>query len=511
MKQTRIYKPGTRQVDPQPRTDGEAHSGQSRNGTGHASGEGEAKPFPLHCLPESVGDMARAIADTERTPASLAGVCTLGFLSAAIGKGLDVQSGPDRRTRGNVYLLASAESGSGKSESFRHAAKPFNEFEGDLLEAWRASTLPGLAAEKDILEAEIGKLKKEAGNAEGADERGEIKAKLEAKKAALAEIEAQLHAPAFTVEDVTTEKLAALLAANGETLASISPDAGAIVNNLLGRYSSLDRTDESVYLKAFSGDFLRVDRQKHAEPILLKSPCLAALWLTQPDKLETLLGEKELTDGGLIPRLLVCHTSAEALEIVEGATGIPAEVSGAYRRTIRDLLKAYRLADEPRTIQPSPDALALLNRHFNAIVARRRVELRDVTSYAARWNEQAWRLAVCLHAGEWGAQAHGQALEAETAARAIELADWFAAQQLEILSAGRDAGRRKVRDEVLSLLADKPAGITARDVQRAGITRTADEAHALLATMEGEGTLAGADSQPEGGGHVTRTFTRARQ
>jgi hypothetical protein len=371
--------------------------------------------------------------------------------------------------------------------------------------------LPGLAAEKDILEAEIGKLKKEAGNAEGAGERGEIKAKLEARKAALADVEAQLHAPAFTVEDVTTEKLAALLAANGEALASVSPDAGAIVNNLLGRYSKLDRTDESVYLKAYSGDFLRVDRQKSPEPVLLKSPCLAALWLTQPDKLETLLGEKELTDGGLIPRLLVCHTNAEALEIVEGATGIPAEVSAAYRRTIRDLLKAYRLADEPRTIQPSPDALALLNGHFNAIVARRRVELRDVTSYAARWNEQAWRLAVCLHAGEWGAQAHGQRLEADTAARAIELAQWFADQQLDILSAGRDAGRRKLRDEVLALLADKPTGITGRDVQRAGVTRTATEAHALLATMEGEGTLAGADSKPEGGGHVTRTFTRARK
>ena len=410
-----------------------------------------------------------------------------------------------------IFTLASADSGSGKSESFRHAAKPFNEFEADFLDAWRASTLPGLAAEKDILEAEIAKLKKSAGNADGAEERGEIKARLEARKAALAEIEARLHAPAFSVEDVTTEKLAALLAANGETLASISPDAGAIVNNLLGRYSSLDRTDESVYLKAFSGDFLRVDRQKHAEPVLLKSPCLAALWLTQPDKLETLLGEKELTDGGLIPRLLVCHTNAEALEIVEGAKGIPAEVSAAYRRTIHALLKTYRLADEPRTIVPSPDALALLNGHFNAIVGRRRGELRDVSSYAARWGEQAWRLAVCLHAGEWGAQAHEQALEAETAARAIKLAEWFADQQLEILSAGRDAGRRKLRDEVLKLLVDIPGRIRASAVYRARITRTADEAHALLATMETEGLLAGADSQPEHGGHVTRLFTRARK
>ena len=472
--------------------------------------EQAAKPFPLHCLPPVVEAMARAIMATERTPASLAGICTLGFLSGSIGKGLQIQSGPTRFTRGNLYLLASAESGSGKSETFRHAAKPNFEFEAELLETWKAKVLPGLAAEKDILEAEIGKLKSSMGKTEGGT-RGEIKAQLEAKKKALADVEAQLHAPALHVEDVTTEKLAALLAANGETLASVSPDAGAIVNNLLGRYSKLDRTDESVYLKAYSGDFLRVDRQKNPEPVLLKSPCLAALWLTQPDKLETLLGKKELTDGGLIPRLLVCHTNADAREIVEGATGIPAEVEAAYRKTIRALLKAYRLAKEPLTIQASPDALALLNEHFNAIVARRRVELRDVTTFAARWNEQAWRLAVCLHAGEWGAQAHEQALEVETAARAIELADWFAAQQLEILSAGRAAGRKKLRDEALALLAVNPKGIQASDIYRARVTRTAEEAHTLLAAMEAEGTLAGTESQPEGGGHVTRLFTRAKQ
>lgn len=106
MKATRIYKPGSRMADVKPHTPAGAHGGQSRNGTGHASGESEAKPFPTHCLPESIRDMARAIAETERTPAALAGVCTLGFLSASIGRGLQIQSGPARFTRGSLYLLA---------------------------------------------------------------------------------------------------------------------------------------------------------------------------------------------------------------------------------------------------------------------------------------------------------------------------------------------------------------------------------------------------------------------
>jgi hypothetical protein len=152
-----------------------------------------------------------------------------------------------------------------------------------------------------------------------------------------------------------------------------------------------------------------------------------------------------------------------------------------------------------------------MNAHHNEIVKRRRTDLRDVTIYAARWNEQAWRIAVCLHAGLHGAHAHEHKLELDAANRAIELADWFAAQQLEILFASREKERRKLSDEVLSLFREKPEGIRASDVYRARIVRNADEAHALLAAMESKGELSGRDEQPESGGHVTRIFTRANQ
>jgi predicted DNA-binding protein (UPF0278 family) len=56
-----------------------------------------------------------------------------------------------------------------------------------------------------------------------------------------------------------------------------------------------------------------------------------------------------------------------------------------------------------------------------------------------------------------------------------------------------------------------PKGITARDVQRKGIMDSADESHTLLSQMEADGELTGKDSQPETGGHITRTFTLARK
>ena len=244
---------------------------------------------------------------------------------------------------------------------------------------------------------------------------------------------------------------------------------------------------------------------------MLEAPCLAVLWLTQPDKIETLLGEQSLTDGGLIPRLLICHTHCQPRPILEEARPISKEVAADYRALIRGLLESYRLAGEARTIDTEPEARQALTDHFNDIVQRRLTDLRDVSSYAARWNEQAWRIAVCQHAGRWGRQAHEHALERQSAQDAIALADWFASQQLEILSAGREQARRAKCDEVLALLVDHPRGIRASDVYHARLAHNAEAAHALLAAMERDGVLSGRQEKTAGGGHVTRIYVKVRK
>jgi len=218
-----------------------------------------------------------------------------------------------------------------------------------------------------------------------------------------------------------------------------------------------------------------------------------------------------LTDGGMIPRLLVCHTRAMPRPIVDGVDGIAADTANAWAMLVGKLIKNLRMADAPTTIRTTPEARQMMNNHHNQIVEQRLADLRDVTTFAARWNEQAWRIAVCLHAGLHGEDAGGRMLAADTAASAIVLADWFAAEQLRILARGRHAARRAKSYEVLALLADNPKGVTARDVHRARIVGSADEARALLARMEADGELTGKDSKPETGGHITRTFTKARK
>ncbi|MBI4024766.1 MAG: DUF3987 domain-containing protein [Verrucomicrobia bacterium] len=464
------------------------------------------QPFPTDCIPGAGGNMARAIAATERVPESLTGCCILGILSASVGAGLQIKSSASRVTPGNLYLLASADSGTGKSLAFRHAARPLLEFEAEIVKRWKIETLPGLQTEREILDAEIQQLKKHVGKADDGMERERIRQEMEQRKARLLALDTEMQPPVLSVEDVTTERLAVLLSKRGECLASLSPDAVAIVANLLGRYSKLDRTDEGIYLKAFSRDFIRVDRQSR-EPVFLQEPCLAALWLTQPDKLETLLGERSLTDGGLIPRLLSCHSNAQPQHLDPDAPGISQTVTDAYRQLVHDLLTEYRLASDSRILISSAKAMTLLTNYHNTIVEKRKAELKDVTSYAARWAEHAWRIAVVLHAAEYGRQAHDHELTHATALRATAMMDWFAAQQLDILSGGRWKAHRDRRNEVLSLWAEMPDGITARDVYRRRICRDADDARLLLARLETEGVLQGKDVAPERGGWTVRLYT----
>lgn len=425
-------------------------------------------PFPLECLPPAARDMAAAIVAVERVPSSLAGPVVLGILSGSVGAGLEVQSGPHRRTRSNLYVVASAESGSGKSETLRHADAPLLAFESATLDRWRTETLPGAKADAKLLAGDIQRIEKAAGKAPDPTARQALRDDLAEKERQLAEAETAMQAPVLTVEDVTVEKLAVMLSRRDETLFSLSSDAGAIVNNLLGRYNKNDRTDETLYLKAWTGEGCRVDRMGR-ESVVLVRPCLSALWLVQPDKVESLLAVQALTDGGLLPRLLLCHTGCQPREIVAGLDGAGVDAGPAHRwaATVRTLLETYRLAKVSALVRPDPEALALFNAHFNSYVRRwHSGELKDVSSYAARWTEQAWRIGLCLHAGRELGNAPEIPLSADTARAALALAEWFSGQQLAILARGR-AERKLARVESLcAKLAGYGGSATLRDLEK---------------------------------------------
>lgn len=469
-------------------------------------------PFPLDALPPRMAEIVEAVSKTERVPVALPAVVAIGFVSAALGAGLEVVSGKNRRTRGNLYLLASAESGSGKSETFRIIGAPLLDHQTRMLEIWRQKTSPELQSEIRVIDKEIATLERKAAKSFDPTDRELLRGELEYKIARKDELTARAAMPCIVTQDVTTERLAVLLHDNREVVFSGSADARKLVDNLLGRYNPGKTTDESLYLSAYSGDFVRVDRQGRST-IVLNRPCLTLCWLIQPDLLATMLDVNSLSASGFLPRLLVCHTNATPRRI-EGESEVLSESQrDQWTQLLGDLLGKYHDAGKPHLITPTPEALGVLNAFHNCIVDRRAVDLADVGAFAARYAENAWRLAVVLHAAQWASDADSQPLTTETATNAVRVAEWFIASQLDILARGRQAAATKVQDEVLELLETNRQRkaldfITARDVHRARIVNTAEAAKELLAGMEADGLLVGQNITPAQGGKTTRIFRR---
>lgn len=181
--------------------------------------------------------------------------------------------------------------------------------------------------------------------------------------------------------------------------------------------------------------------------------------MVQPDKLRELLESAAMSESGLMPRFLIADTKAEPQEEPEERHCIPETVKADWAGLIHKLLDEYHEPDvKARVIQTEREAGKLLRDYTNEIVQRRKRgnDLEDVSIYAARWAENAWRLCVVLHAATHGEDAWRENLSADTAAKAVRLMRWFAAQQLRLLASGREDKLAKRLEKLREVLALKP-------------------------------------------------------
>ncbi len=414
-------------------------------------------PFPLRCLPGVAGIMARESAAAAMVPETLTGMTVLGILSASIGAGLEVASGGDRTTRGNLFLMPVAQSGTGKGQSFGTIAAPFMEREAERVEEWKRTDRPQANADKKVAEARLAQLEANAKRGLSSEGKASLLQEWREIEAEIDRAERCLKEPAWSTEQATKEAIESLFStANREQVASLSAEARGAVDVLMGRYRQ--STDEGIFLAGYSGDPVKVDR-KGSGRMVLNRPCLALLWMLQPDKLREMLENPAMTESGLLPRFLLADTKAEPEEEPEERQRVSLSTREAWRNLIDALLDEYHEPNvQARVIETERPASVLMREYYNEIVHRRKGngDLEDVSIYAARWAENAWRLAVVLHAAEHGEDAWRHSLAAGTAANAVELMRWFSEQQLSVLAAGREDRLMKRFQRLKEVLATKP-------------------------------------------------------
>jgi hypothetical protein len=423
-------------------------------------------PFPAHCLSPLLSEMVEATAESIGVHINLPAIASIAVVSASLGKGVYAHSGPDQRMRGNLFVVGSANSGTGKSEGIKPITLPLKSFEDEKRSYFNEITYPELDSKERRDERRLRKIEQLL-NGKNKIAIADEKALIEEHKSLIAgkaEIDEKLFPPTITAEDTTQEAAAVILSHNNEKLFMFSPDAAKAVSNLEGLYNKLSVPDDNFYVKGYSGDPFVVHRLSRPS-IYLRSPCISLLWLLQPDLLERMLQHRRLRDGGFLARLLICDTQLVPTELRRDARPIPRAVREAYDNLIKDLLGSYWESRAEREILVEPQALEFVREFHDELVPRRKSDLADIGSFVARWHEQALRTAIVLHAGLHGERAVSEALTLETTVKAIEIVRWFGNEQLRLLSGARRASLQSQADDLRDLLLTRyHDGVSLRDL-----------------------------------------------
>lgn len=243
--------------------------------------------FPIDALPKVARDHVQVIADDLQTSIDLPAVLYLAALSTIIApkRKLNVQGNWQENL--NLYLVVALPPGAGKSPAVRQMLHPLFTREQQQREA----AAPAVAKTKQarrMIERRMS----------AAEKRGDT---AEAQRALADLIETpEKEPPRLIANNATPEALEQLLAQNNGTIALINTEGGPF-DQMTGQYS--DRANLDVYLQAWSGDHIAVDRIGR-DHLTIRDPRLTVALTVQPAVLEKLRDRPELAGRGLTARFM---------------------------------------------------------------------------------------------------------------------------------------------------------------------------------------------------------------
>lgn len=368
--------------------------------------------FPLDCLPKDLQAYVRELQRAEQIPIDFSAPLTLSATAASCFRKTSAKVVPNLVTPINLYTLFIAQSGFGKTSIFEQVLKPFYDKNSELCQI----SVP--------TEASTSK-----------------------------------HSQLF-VEDITSERLANVLAENDERTCYFSSDARKFIDVTMGCYK--DRgTDEAFLLKSFSGDPCSVERN-NGQHIYLRNPLVNITVAVQPDKAMHLFRHKSLKDSGLLARFLCVYGQMEPRLL----PGIPillnADLEKKVHKRWEDLLNED-LIRKPIIIRADKDVYPLYRDYYNSI-QQRLGSNENIAIFMERWAEMAIRIAGSLHMYEFPAE---EPLSADTFQKAIKIQEtFFAPQQMNFIDKVYNKNQDKLLDKFYALLRENNGKVPIREAYR---------------------------------------------
>lgn len=243
--------------------------------------------FPVEALPDWIADYVESVADEMQVAVDLPAVLALAAL-AVVNAGYRVEIIPNGwQERLNIFVVVALPPSSGKSPVLKKMVGVINQHEIN---------------ERRALEERIEHVTQKRRMTERLMKRAEEKGDGQEARRYLDELLANPLpvVPRWIAGDVTAEALAQLLAEQNGRMALISSEGGPF-DIMAGRYS--DRANLDVYLQAWSGDAMRVDRIGRP-PVVIEEPTLTVGLTVQPSVIAGIGANAEFRGRGLPTRFM---------------------------------------------------------------------------------------------------------------------------------------------------------------------------------------------------------------
>ena len=340
-------------------------------------------PFPVDAFPPAIRDYVLAVAETTQTPVDMAATAALAVLALCQQGKYRIKGKEDWIEPLNLFTVIVAEPSERKSAVISHMTGAVHRFEAEYNKQHSG------AVERSRMEKRI--LEKQQRNLE------EMVIKGKAQMEDLQDVAIQLAnfrevmPMRLYVDDVTTEKLTSVLAKNNGTAAVVSAEGG-IFDMLAGIYTKNVNID--VFLKAHSGDDIRVDRIGRSSESI-SHPALTVLLAVQPSVLSGMMSNGVFRGRGLTARFMYCMPQSKVGDRKYRTQPIPDEVSRCYEVLIQNLLQEG-IPKTPELIRLSPEADNLLEAFSCEVESKMKAEYSDIPDWTGKLAGAVLRISGLL-------------------------------------------------------------------------------------------------------------------
>lgn len=363
--------------------------------------------FPIHVFPAEARQHVEAVAEDLQTSIDLPAMLYLAALSTITAPQRRIHIHGRWTENLNLYVVVALPPGAGKSPAVKHLLYPIHERERAL----QQHAEPEIAKTKQARRM----IEKRMANAE---KKGDT---AEAQRALMDLVETpERELPRLVANNATPEALEQLLANNNGTISLINTEGGPF-DMMTGQYS--DRSNLDVYLQAWSGDHIAVDRIGR-EHLTITNPRLTVALTVQPTVIERLRDRPELAGRGLTARFMYSLPPSNVGYRDLTRTAETTDTTTDYAAHLTELIIEHEKYENFSPLELDPDALQMFLEYRQSLETRRRPagDLEHLAEWSIKLESSVARTAGMLTIANRAATVNVEQMEA-----AIQIGDYWIA------------------------------------------------------------------------------------